>query len=375
MKSTHKGIYKINDPKRKNKWCWERRVEGKRTRTFFFSLEEAIVCKKAAEADAKANGGSLRMVFDSKAQKEYLTAKEILNGVSLIESALFYRKHYEHLEVKSAPIEVVVREVLEHAGQGATEKHRKALEAQLWRFAEHFKGRQISMIQPKEILKWANSLGYAPNTVLWLMQKITFLFNRAKSLGYLREFDGFDKSLLPKAQKTPIEVYSLDEVSQILRYAHKTCPIWLPNIALRCFVGLRTEEASKMLWEWIDIERKKILIPAEICKTRDDWVLQSPNLPDTIFKWLKLTPEEKRVGKIPTPPRALGRVIKLPLKTNGFRHTFCTMHISLFGSADKTATLLKHKGTSVLYQHYLGKLVSEEEAKAYFSLTPHSSKI
>lgn len=375
MKSTHKGIYKINDPKRKNKWCWERRVDGKRTRTFFFSLEEAVVCKRKAEADAKANGGSLRMVFDSKAQKEYLTAKEIVGGISLIDVSLFYQKHHEELTSKSVLIQDVVKDVLEHSAQGTTDKHKKALEKWLNIFADHFSGKNIDEIKPKEVFKWVNSLGFSPNTVLWVMQKITFLFNKAKSLGYLREFDGFDKSLLPKAQKTPIEVYSLDEVSQILRYTHKNCPIWLPNVALRCFVGLRTEEASKMRWEWIDFEKKKILIPAEICKTRDDWVLQSPNLPDTIFKWLEVIPEEKRVGKIPTPPHALGRAIKLPLKNNGFRHTFCTMHISLYGSADKTATLLKHKGTSTLYHHYLGKLVSEEEAKAYFSLTPHSSKM
>lgn len=370
MKHTHKGIYKLSDPKRKARWCWERRVNGKRVRTFFFSLDEAILCKRTAENEAKKNGACLQRIFDGHAQKEYKTAKEIVGEVSLVDVALFYRENHERLGIKASPVSEVVREVLEHSNHGTTEKHRKALEKWLLAFAEHFKERQMSTVTQNEVLKWVKSLGYAPNTQLWVMQKITFLFNRAKSLGYIREFSGFDKAMLPRAEKTPISVYSTEETSAILRYTHKTCPIWLPNLSLRCFVGLRTEEASKMHWEWINFEKKRILIPAKICKTRDDWVLQAPNLPETVFRWLELTPKEQRTGKIPVPPKTLSRVIKLPLKTNGFRHTFCTMHISLYGSADKTATLLKHKGTSMLYQHYLGKLVSEEEAKAYFELTP-----
>jgi len=50
------------------------------------------------------------------------------------------------------------------------------------------------------------------------------------------------------------------------------------------------------------------------------------------------------------------------------------MHVSLFDSADKTATLLKHKGTEMLYRHYLSKLVSKEEAEAYFALAPRDGK-
>lgn len=312
------------------------------------------------------------MIFDAKMQKEYLTAKEIVNGMSLVDIALFYQKHHEKFNNKAALTQSVVKDVLENAIHGEQTRHKLGVIKWLNLFAEQFKDRPIDSIQPKEIFKWVLSFKLAPGSMVWVMQKITFLFNRAKSLGYLREFNGFDKSFLPKVEKSPVEVYSTKDVAGILVSVHKKCPNWLPNIALRSFVGLRTAEASKMRWEWIDMERKKILIPAKICKTRDDWVLQSPNLPDTVFKWLELTPKEKRVGKISAPPQSLIGRVEGEIKRNGFRHTFCTMHISLYGSADKTATLLKHKGTSMLYNHYLGKLVPEEEARDYFNLTPQS---
>lgn len=372
MKSTHRGIYKVSDPKRSAKWCWERRVNGKRVRTFFFSLEEAVSCKRTAEADARANGACTKAMFSGPEQREYRTAKEIVEGASLIEVALFYRENRERLAQKKALVSVVANEILTNLNNNCTEKHKEKLKLWFGRFVEKFRGRDFCSITRDEITSWLKSLPFSPSTVSGAAEVISFLYHRAKSLGYTKEHLQLDKNFIPKKEIKEVEVYSTEEVAQILRYAHKTCPIWLPNIALRAFVGLRTSEAASLDWAWIDMERKRIRIPAKICKTRDDWILQSPNLPDTVFKWLELVPKENRVGVVPTPPKRLVRAIKLPLKTNGFRHTFCTMHISLYGSADKTATLLKHKGTSMLYKHYLGKLVPEGEARDYFNLTPQS---
>lgn len=335
-------------------------------------MEEAIASKRAAEREQE-RGASSHLLFDGASQREYLMAKEIVGDVSLVDVAMFYRDHKERFSEKPSPVDLVAEAVLASIHEGdVTKRYLWSLKACFCRFTEHFKGRQLSSITQNEVLNWIRGLGFAPATMRSLARKTSFLFKRAKQLGYLKTFEPFEKSLLPKESNAPVLVYSIDEMAEILRYTHENAPDWLPNIALRCFVGLRTSEASKMRWEWIDMKRKRILIPAEICKTRDDWVLQSPNLPETVFEWLDLVPQEKRSGKIPAPPDRLGSIFSIPLKKNGFRHTFCTMHISLYGSADKTATLLKHKGTSMLYQHYLGKLVPEEEARAYFALTPQS---
>lgn len=54
------------------------------------------------------------------------------------------------------------------------------------------------------------------------------------------------------------------------------------------------------------------------------------------------------------------------------RHTFATMHVSLHGDPAKTAVLLRHRNQQRLWQNYLASLVSEEDAKAYFELSPQS---
>ena len=52
------------------------------------------------------------------------------------------------------------------------------------------------------------------------------------------------------------------------------------------------------------------------------------------------------------------------------RHSFCTYHVALTGSADRTATLLTHRGSvSTLYDHYRGN-ATNEQAKCYFSVRP-----
>ena len=373
MKNKRRGIYKLKGAERKSPWCWERRENGKRRRTFFESLEQALFFKQAAEEDKRKTGASTHIMFSGEEQKEYFTAKEIVEGASLIEVALFYRDHREKFALKKATIEEVIQDVCKNLNNNYTDKHKERVELWFRRFGEKFKGRDFETITKTEVANWLKGLNLAPSTIKCASEIIAFLYNRAISLGYTKERLALDKTFMPKKELKEVSVYSTEEVAAIMSYAHKTCPIWLPNLALRAFVGLRTEEASKMRWEWIDMEAKRIRIPAEICKTRDAWILQSPNLPDTVFKWLELTPREAREGPIPVPPKRLCRAIKLPLKTNGFRHTFCTMHISLFGSADKTATLLKHKGTSMLYKHYLGCLVSEEAARAYFELSPQSN--
>lgn len=373
MKSQHKGIYKLSDTTRKSKWCWERRIDGKRKRTFFISLAEAIVCKRKAESEARRTGANLRLMFDGDAQKEYFSAKQIVGNVSLVEAAMFYRENKHLVEVKHLPVEAVVEEVVGIQRDGVTKAHLRRRETALRRFAQAFKGRELPTITQKEIFAWIRTFSTAANTVRERANQIAYLMRRAVTLGYLRDFQPFDKLFFPKALPVPVEVYTAQEVDEILAVALKRCPQFMPTIALRCFVGLRSTEAAKMHWEWIDFERKKILIPAAICKTRDDWVLQSPNLPETVFRWLERVPQEKRTGRIPSPVGRLSVALGVPLKHNGFRHTFCTMHISLYGSADRTATLLKHRGTKMLFRHYLGKLVSQKEAQEYFALTPPSA--
>jgi len=372
-----KGIYKINDANRKSCWVWERRIGGKRKRTFFSTWEAAVSGKMLAEKEAREAGADLRLIFGGAEQREYRTAKEIVGAdVSLVSVALFYRDNIHRIAKTPTKVPDVVKKVLDNIERrDLSDGFTRAAKTYFTRFSEAFADKFIHEISARDIFEWISSLGLGARTQRELSNKVMYLFRRAKSLGMLSELPEMDKSLFPKPAPTPVEVYTLDEMKEILSFITREHPELLANVAIRAFCGLRTREASLLRWEWIDEANKRLLVPSTICKTRDDWILQSPNLPETVFKWLAVVPKSEKTGVVKSAGQMFYHFLHKGLphiapRHNGFRHTFCTMHISLHGSADKTATLLKHKGTQMLYAHYLGRLVPEASARAYFELTP-----
>lgn len=360
---------------RKMRWCWERRIDGKRIRTFFSTLEAAIRGKAQAES-AMLTGADGRKVFDGHAQREYEAAKRIVgDGVSLIDVAVFWRKHENLQTRKTATVSQTVREVLDYLSRRkVSDSFYRASKVYLVRFAEDFGTRDISTMRGREISEWIVATGLSPRTLVHIRSTLGYLFKRAKMLEYISEEPILDKGMLPKIERKPVLTLSVSETTELLRIISERFPQFVPNFALRCFCGLRTAEAARMRWEWIDEEHKRIVIPAHICKTRDDWVLQCPLLPETVFRWLASVPAEQKRGQIPAPSRhndaAIAEVLPWQWKRNALRHTFCTMHISLESSADKTALLLRHRGTAMLFQHYLAKLVPPADAQAYFEIAP-----
>ena len=366
-----KGITFSSDENRNLRWCYERRVLGKRYRTFFSTMEAAVAAKRIAEEQCAA-GADARRIFGAEAQREYDAAKRIVGEeVSLVEAALFWREH-ESLRVQHTK---TVSEFVQEYLDGIRRRELSPLtlaKNKLWlsRFSRKFGPRKLTSFSGNELTQWASSLKGAPFTLATGAKVVNAFFNGAKSREYVREAPRIDLKMLPRVAKTPVETISTEQAEAALRAVRERAPRLLANFVLRLFCGLRTAEAARMRWEWIDEPRRRIVVPASICKTRDDWVLQSPALPPAVFDWLAVVPESEKRGTVESSPAELSAALPFRLPSNALRHTFCTMHISLENSAEKTALLLRHKGTSMLYGHYLAKLVTHEDAVAFFSLRP-----
>lgn len=371
------GIREWNYDNRKLRWCWERYIDGKRVRTYFSTVDEAVRCKKLAEEESR-KGADQRKIFRAAAMREYENAKAIVGeDVSLVEVALFWRQH-EHLRALKRRIRVpeLISEVLGHMERRGASKRGYNNARYIYKiFAEGFGGKYIDEISGRDLTVWLAGLKMSPTSIDTIRSRVVFAFNRALSLEYITAVPKIDDSMLPKIQKTPIETITIKQARELFGLLQEKYPRYVANYALRAFCGLRTAEAARMRWEYIDFERKRIVIPAEVCKTRDDWVLQSPMLPETVFKWLAMVPQSHRNGRICAPDikyvNCIVSDLPWPWPHNCLRHTFCTMHISLENSADKTALLLRHRGTNMMYQHYLAKLVPKEEAEEFFGLTPN----
>lgn len=373
----HKGIFLCKDNGRKCPWVWQRVVNGKRIRTFFATLEEAVEWKRKAEFETKNNGAIAKEIFGGKEQREYAAAKRICGGeISVVDACLFWRENKRLFTTKQACVNEVIDRVLDVVSKkNTTAQYVDTIRHAFGLFSEKFGKRKISTIRDNEIVEWLLSFNdrYCALSIRCLATRIVMLFRMAKTLGYIAVVPEISRSLMPNIIPKPVSVYTVDEAREILRIVCETSPQYLAYFALRFFCGLRHSETKKMRWEWIDEDRKRIVVPAQICKTRDNWVLQCPTLPETVFHWLAVIPKREKEGKICSP--FLGMFIRRRMsdgqwKKNATRHTFCTMHISLCESAEKTGLLLRHKGTEMMYKHYLASLVPKETAEAYFNLRP-----
>ena len=118
-------------------------------------------------------------------------------------------------------------------------------------------------------------------------------------------------------------------------------------------------------------------MPQLIVKTQDDWSLRG--LPDNLWDWLLKYKKESDQVCAPS-PQTIKRIRnkhfrKLPHPIekwpfNALRHTFCVILISLHEDAAKVANWSRHKNQAQLYDSYVTKLVSKEEAEAYLSIRP-----
>jgi len=56
---------------------------------------------------------------------------------------------------------------------------------------------------------------------------------------------------------------------------------------------------------------------------------------------------------------------------NARRRTFCTHHVAKYQSAEKTALILRHRGSSyTLHNSYRGLGVTQDQGREYFQILP-----
>lgn len=328
------------------------------------SLEAAILEREITLAQERTEG----VILMSSELHEYRRAKKLAGDVPLDKIVTEWLRIYGS---RNAP---ALRDALDQWLERGEQKRLAAPTLVTYRVSARkiekaFSGKTLAEIDGKKLLDWYFELPGAARTRRSVISNTIAFLNFCADKGWIERAPTIKRHQLERESSNAVEVFSVAEVEAIFDRVKKLFPRYLPNFALRAYVGLRTTEASKMKWDWIDFERKRIVIPAEICKTRDAWVLQAPVLPDKVFR--VLADVRKECGPIPAPYKDIREQLRKELgfewKHNGLRHTFCTMHISFFGDAAKTATLLKHRGISVLYRHYCGQLVPQEEAAKYFA--------
>lgn len=378
---------------RKSPWCVCTTIAGEKRRKFFARESEAKEYLREFRRKIRENGVN-SLFFSASERTDYeeslSLAKE--NGYERVLSFLSALMNgAKNSSSPSAPSAHAPKtraiSITDAAFQYYEEKERvgrrretlRDIRNRVMKFADTFAAQPFSHLTQKQVEDWCLSGKASPRTCRNNFCAVHSFLRWAKRRGYHSLPLDFDRSaFLPRELKKQKSVFSLQDVREFLDLLQAE-PIFrrfIPFFTLQLFCGIRRAEAERLRWEWIDIDKKQIRLPAEITKTGEEHIMRPPFLPDTVFAWLSpFRPADNSSAKIPVPTSVQRERIAARFgkwQHNGMRHTFATMHVSLHGDPAKTALLLRHRNQQRLWQNYLARLVPEDEARTFFALAPHA---
>ncbi len=358
--------------------------------------------------DQHEAAGSGNFLFNRTAADEYDAAKKIAGGSSLVDVARFWRLH--HPETPKAKLGELLPEFLSdlkvRVGEG---RHHDDRVSRLSAFVRaNFSERYPETVTRADVLGYVKGLqDVAPRTrrnhktaivefFNWLVEKQYLLVNPAA---------GIRKRHLPKEKKQEIRFLKLDQVERYLRAAERYDPEMVPHEIVQLIAGIRADdEMAKFTADLVLPQTREVLVPSEVAKTETREVIE--NLEDSYWAWWSAYGPKKgllrpkyydprwyrlRVLSQVADQKTADELARLPIKTllaredskaamgrwpwNARRRTFCTYHVAKYQSADKTALLLRHRGSPyTLHNSYRGLGVTQAQGVAYFNFLPKPCK-
>jgi integrase len=346
---------------------------------------------------AIANGQARMSRFTEEDRAAYLRASELLRptGQKIEVASAIYTECVQKLSGRatiseavdyflSKPVRVrakaevpkVVQEFLADKQAQISKRWHDTLAQQLERFAEWFNG-PIDELSSYEINMFLRGLSVGARARFNYRAAIQQLSIWAKGNGYL-ESDWAEMWMVAQPEIDPIEIktFTPAEVAKLMANCRS---VFIPFCALQVWAGLRHEEARRMDWRDVDLERGQVYVSKHVAKKigRDRIVPMSLNL----VKWLEpCSNSSGHVCALSNTSNALWRTKQkagLPCgreeTRNVLRKTFITYRLALTKNAAQVA---EEAGTSVakIRSNY-GRPLRESEGAQLFDIWPTQAEI
>ncbi len=303
-------------------------------------------------------------------------------GCSLTTAIDFYLSH-GNPEVITRPVSEIVNQLL--AGLAADRRgkyHLRDLRLRLSRFTAAFPG-LINEVTTSDIETWLRGLKKKSGDPISATTRNNYrdavlqLFQYAKAQGFLPKTVPTAADELKRVVEVPGEncILTAKELTAILRH---TAPEVLPGLLVKAFCGLRTEEAANLEWSHISMEKKTIILPAQLTKLKQRRAVQ---MPENLLAWLE--PFAGMQGKVcgnyasaqsafKRWERAAGRA-GLSVGKNRLRNSFISYHVALHNEISVTA-YQSGNSEKVIQKEYL-ELATKSDALAWFNVRPDETQL
>jgi integrase len=174
----------------------------------------------------------------------------------------------------------------------------------------------------------------------------------------------------PKLVDKPPEIFSVDELADLLYSAVSNVPDAVPMLAIGAFAGLREAEIKRLDWAEIDQRRGHIEVKSSKAKSAQRRIIEmQPNLRDWLRPFAGMTGAvvPRNARKKLTLVRNAAGLARWP--KNGLRHSFASYRLAATHDAPRVASELGHTSPHMLYSTYR-ELVLPEEAERYWNIEP-----
>jgi len=284
----------------------------------------------------------------------------------------YYEEYYVHMRDKAEASREYLKDIKSHAG---------------W-MSDCLKGTNLQDISTEQLRKLLEEeKGHVAQTTRKSIVNtwITF-FNAAIAAGHLGHNPATD--ILPPNrdrkrakkinQRKPPEILPVRHVQKFFKVAEILKPDYVCGFALNFFAGLRTEEISRMRWEYIDVESAELDLKGIVTKTGEHrFVAMQPNL----VEWIKAYGKEggplflgdttyAMLRRYERARIAVCERAKIKWVHNAGRHSFASYHFRHFGNEIATFTEMGHDNVAVFRAHYKNIVRKKDDAALYWKIVP-----
>jgi len=292
-------------------------------------------------------------------------------------------------------------------------RHWSDLKSRLSKFSAEYGNRYADTVTQSEILTYLKKLtnkdrsNAEPRTRRNHKTAICNLFGWLCQGGHVaaNPAGGIKKRMLPRDVPKEVEFLPLDYVIKYLRCAERYDPELVAHEIVQLISGVRSDdEMGNFDARYVLPRTKEVVIPAAIAKTEKREVIQ--NLEKNFWAWWTAYGPQKglvrprnyeprwnrlRVLTATENQEEANRLARLPIKTllakpesqaklrawpwNARRRSFCSYHIAMHQSADKTALILRHRGAAAtLHDSYRGTGITPKDGRRYFAIQPSNPR-
>ncbi|MCL5098566.1 MAG: tyrosine-type recombinase/integrase [Candidatus Omnitrophica bacterium] len=356
----------------KGEWQWVvdwTSASGQRQRKFF--ADERLARAHARELrDQQAEYGQVWLLLPPAERQELIAVRQeiVQAGLSLSEVWQHYLDTAGSARLKCGLGQAIAELLQSKTNAGCRASYVSNLGMYLRFFARGRESMALDQIRVGDIEEWIAGHDYRPAMRASAINRLSTLFSWAKRRGYVVE-NPCERCERIRVDRSPPVILTHDQVLRALQFAQEEEPDFLAWLALALFGGLRPEEADKVAWSKIDLDRGTARIESDVTKVRS-WRIV--NLMPATVEWLKVA----RSARLPVPQVTRRRFQRRLREHLGFatwpkdilRHTAASHWLAEWQDAGRVATELGNS-PAVLLRHYR-KLVTKDEAKAFWTIHP-----